>query len=306
MQAVQFDHYGDVDVLEVRTVPDPVAGPGEVVVAVRAAAINPGEIAIRTGFFEEQFPATFPLGQGSDFSGVVAQVGPGVEGIAVGDEVLGWTHDRASQAELVRVPADHLTAKPAALGWDVAATLFVAPLAGVAALEAVAPVAGEVIVVSGAAGGAGLTAAQLAVAGGVTTIGLASAGNHEWLRSRGVVPVAYGEGQAERIRAAADGRPIAAFVDTFGQGYADLALELGVPRSSISTIIDMPAVERLGITWSSSSELVSAERLGWLADLVARGTVEIPIQATYPLAEVRAAYTRLAERHGRGKIVLAP
>src|SRR5271170_142418 len=110
MKAVRFDGYGGVDVLEVREVEDPVAGPGEVLVAVRAAGINPGEISIREGRLDSRWPATFPSGEGTDFAGVVQALGAGVSALGIGDEVLGWTEQRASQAELVVVPGDQLTA----------------------------------------------------------------------------------------------------------------------------------------------------------------------------------------------------
>ena len=112
MKAVRFDHYGGLDVLEIREVEDPVPGPGQVLVAVKAAGINPGEIAIREGRLDERWPATFPSGEGTDLAGVVKTVGDGVTDFEAGDEVVGWTEERASQAELVTVPADQLTAKP--------------------------------------------------------------------------------------------------------------------------------------------------------------------------------------------------
>jgi NADPH:quinone reductase-like Zn-dependent oxidoreductase len=112
MKAVRFDEYGGVDVLHVREVEDPVAGPDQVLVAVRAAGINPGEIAIREGALRERFPATFPSGEGSDFAGVVQAVGAGVSAFATGEEVLGWSEQRSSHAELVVVPVDQITAKP--------------------------------------------------------------------------------------------------------------------------------------------------------------------------------------------------
>ena len=155
MRAVRFDRYGGPEVLEVREVEDPVAGTGEVVVAVRAAGINPGEIAIREGRLHEKWPATFPSGEGSDFAGVVAAVGPGADGFGVGDEVLGWTEQRASHAELVAAPAAHVTAKPAAVPWEVAGALFVAGMAGLACVQAVEPGEGDTVVVSAAAGGVG-------------------------------------------------------------------------------------------------------------------------------------------------------
>lgn len=304
-KAVQFDQYGGVDVLEVREVERPTPGPGQVLVRVKAAAINPGEIAIREGAMAERWPATFPSGQGSDLAGVVEEVGDGVYVFAVGDEVLGYTHERASQAEYVAVDEGNLIPRPAAVPWDVAGSLFVAPLAGYASIKAVAPDSGETVVVSAAAGGVGSVAAQLAVVADANVIGLAGEANHAWLRTRGIVPVTYGDGQAERIRDAAGG-PIDAFVDAFGGGYVDLAVELGVPVDRINSVIDFEAGSRLGIHNLGSSQVVSPEVLAEVAQLVADGRVEIPIAATYPLDRVRDAYEDLARRHTRGKIVLHP
>ena len=221
MRAVRFDEYGGVDVLEVRDVEDPVAGPGQVLVAVTAAGINPGEIAIREGWLHQRWPATFPSGEGTDLAGVVRAVGEGVSAFAIGDQVLGWTEERASHAELVAVPADQLTAKPDSVPWEVAGSLFVAGMAAYASVQAVAPQPGETVVVSAAAGGVGSVAVQLARRTGATVIGLAGERNHDWLRDHEILPVTYGEGQSERIRAAAHGRstrsstPLAAVTSTW-------------------------------------------------------------------------------------------
>lgn len=306
MRAVRFDRHGGPEVLEVRDVDDPVASAGRVVVRVRAAGINPGEIAIREGAFADRWPSTFPSGEGSDLAGVVEQVGAGVTAFAPGDEVIGWSDERNSHAELVAVPAEQLTAKPAALSWEVAGGLYVGPLAGWAAERAVAPRAGETVVVAGAAGGVGATAAQLARLDGATVIGLASARNHDWLRSRGIVPVAYGDGQQERIRAAAPEGRVDALVDAFGDGYVALGLALGVAPERIATVIDFAAAAEHGAHATGSSEIASAAVLGELAALVADGAVELPVAASYPLERVRDAYAELAERHTRGKIVLVP
>src|SRR5664280_1903253 len=182
MKAVRFDEYGGVDVLDVREVEDPVAGPGQVLVAVKAAGINPGEIAIREGRLHDRWPATFPSGEGTDLAGVVRAVGAGVSAFVAGDEVLGWTEQRASHAELVVVPPDQLTAKPASVSWEVAGSLFVAALASPITVKAVAPQVGETVVVSAAAGGVGSVAVQLARRTGAPVIGLASEHNHDWLR----------------------------------------------------------------------------------------------------------------------------
>jgi NADPH:quinone reductase-like Zn-dependent oxidoreductase len=305
MKAVRFDEYGGVDVLEVREVEDPVVGPGRVLVEVRAAGINPGEISIREGQLHERWPATFPSGEGTDLAGVVQAVGDGVTEFAPGDEVLGWTEERASHAELVAVPADQLTAKPASLPWEVAGSLFVAGMAGYASVQAVAPQAGETVVVSAAAGGVGSVAAQLARRTGATVIGLASEHNHDWLRRHDIVPVTYGDGQAERIREAAHGT-VDAFIDTFGGGYVDLAIELGVAPERINTIIDYAAVERLGVNAQGTHAIATAPLLAELAGLVADGSLEIPIARTYPLDQVHDAYRELGKRHSHGKIVLLP
>jgi len=305
MRAVRFDRYGGVDVLEVRQVEDPAAEPGHLVVAVKAAGINPGEIAIREGRLHQRWPATFPSGEGSDLAGVVRQVGPGVHAFEAGDEVLGWTEERASQAELVAVPADQITLKPPSVPWQVAGSLFVVGMAATASVRAVAPRPGETVVVSAGAGGVGSIAVQLARRTGAVVIGLASEHNHNWLRAHGIEPVTYGEGQAQRVREAARGR-LGAFIDTFGGGYVELALELGIPRERINTIADFQAAQRHGVQTQGTHAIATADLLAELAHLVADGEVEVPIARTFPLEQVRDAYRVLEQRHTRGKIALLP
>jgi NADPH:quinone reductase-like Zn-dependent oxidoreductase len=305
MKAVRFDEYGGVDVLDVREVEDPVAGPGEVLVAVKAAGINPGEIAIREGRLDARWPATFPSGEGTDFAGVVRALDEGPGGFAVGDEVLGWTEQRASHAELVAVPADQLAAKPEAVPWGVAGSLFVVGMAALASVKAVDLQPGETVVVSAAGGGVGSAAVQLARKAGATVVGLAGERNHDWLRAHDVVPVAYGDGQAERIREATGGK-VDAFIDTFGGGYVELASELGVSPDRINTIADFEAAQRLGAHTEGTHAIASAPLLAELVRLVADERLEIPIAKTYPLEQVREAFTELADRHTHGKIVLLP
>ena len=304
-RAVQFDSYGDIDVLHIADVPVPQPAEGEVVVAVRAAGINPGEAAIRKGLFDAGHAGAFPSGQGSDLAGVITAVGLGVSAFAVGDEVLGWSWRRSSQADYVGVPADQLIAKPAALSWEAAGALYVAGATAFAAVRAVDPQAGETVVVSGAAGGVGTLVVQLLVLRGVTVIGVASPANHAWLQAHGVIPVAYGPDLAVRIRQAAGGG-VGALIDLFGPEYVHLAVELGVPRDRIETIISFAAAQELGTKAEGSTEGTSVEVLAEMADLVATGRVELPIAATYPLDQVREAYTELEKRHTRGKIVLIP
>lgn len=304
-KAVRFDAYGDIDVLQVVEVPRPTPGEGQVLVEVKAAAINPGEAHIRTGALHERWPATFPSGQGSDLAGVVARVGPGVTGWAPGDEVIGFTDDRGSHAQFVLVERANLIPRPAGVPWDVAGTLYVAGTTAWAAVRAVSLTPGDTVVVSGAAGGVGSIAVQLAKAAGATVIGLAGAANRDWLAGHGVIPVAYGDGVADRIREASGGR-VDAFVDTFGGGYVELALRLGVPAGRIDTVADFEAVAKHGVKGDGNAVGGNAEVLAELAALVAKGALEIPIARTYPLADVRDAYRELERRHTRGKIVLHP
>ncbi|SFW74157.1 NADP-dependent oxidoreductase [Amycolatopsis australiensis] len=304
-RAIRFDEYGDVEVLRVEDVPRPAPGPGQVLVEVRAAGINPGEGYIRQGLLHERWPATFPSGQGSDFAGVVAELGDGVEEIAAGDEVIGFVHTRSSHAEYVVAEAENLTPKPEGVPWEVAGSLFVAGTTAYAAVSAVCPREGDTVVVSGAAGGVGSLAVQLAKLAGATVIGLAGEANHAWLRELDVIPVAYGDGVRERIEAAApDG--VHAFVDTFGSGYVDLALHLGIHPGRIDTVIDFAAAEKYNVKTDGNLAAASAEVLRELSLLVDKGLLEVPIARVYPLDEVREAYRELERRHTRGKIVLRP
>ncbi|MGO8957890.1 MAG: NADP-dependent oxidoreductase [Streptosporangiaceae bacterium] len=304
MKAVRFDRYGGVDVLHLDDVPTPEPGPGQVLVQVKAAGINPGEAKIREGMLHSRYPATFPSGEGSDFAGIVTQTGPGTTTFAAGDEVIGFTNNRASHAEYVLAEAANLTAKPQAVPWEVAGSLFVAGATAYAAVRAVNLSEGDTVVVSGAAGGVGSLAVQLARLADATVLGLASQRNHEWLAAHGVIPVAYGDGVADRIRQAAG--QVDAFIDTFGADYVQLALELGVEASRVDTIANFGAVEKYGVKAEGSAAGASAATLAELAELIAAGQLEVPIAATFPLARVRDAYELLAPGHVRGKIVLLP
>jgi NADPH:quinone reductase-like Zn-dependent oxidoreductase len=304
-RAVRFNQYGGLEVLRVVEVDRPSPGPGKVLVRVKAAGINPGESMIRKGVFAERWPATFPSGQGSDLAGIVEEVGAGVANFAVGDEVIGFTNDRASQAEFVVVDSGHLVPRPANVSWEQAGALFVAGTTAYAAVRSVGLSAGDTVVVSGAAGGVGSIAVQLARNAGARVIGLSGEGNRKWLTDHGVIPVTYGDGVEDRIRAASGGK-VDAFIDTFGGGYVELALKLGVAPNRIDTIIDFAAAAKYGVKTEGSHEAATADVLAQLAGLLGAGHLEIPIAKVYPLAEVREAYRELEERHTRGKIVLEP
>lgn len=308
MKAVQYDRYGGIDVLEVREVATPQPGAGQVLVEVRAAGINPGEASIRSGLLAERFPSTFPSGQGSDLAGVVSELGPEVSQWHVGDEVVGWVDDRSSQAEFAVVPVGQLIAKPANVEWAVAGGVFVVGATAWAAVRAVDPGPGDTVLVSGAAGGVGGLASQLIIERGARVLGVAGAANAEWLAARGVTPVEHAGGLAavaDRIRSLApDG--ITACIDTFGQGYVELAVELGVPAQRIDTIIDFDAVARLGVQGAGNADGANVADLTEVVRRLADGRLELPVAASYRLAQVRESYTELERRHTRGKIVVLP
>ena len=305
MRAVRFDRYGGTDVLNVVDVERPVPDPDQVLVRVKAAGINPGEAAIRSGLLHSRWPATFPSGEGSDLAGVVEQVGDGVEQFSVGEEVIGFTNDRASHAEFVVVPAEQLTHKPPGVSWEVAGALFVAGATAWACVRAVALSPGDTVVVSGAGGGVGSLAVQLAKLQGATVIGLASEHNQPWLREHGVIPVSYGEGVADRIRVASGGR-VDAFIDTFGGEYVERALALGVKPERIDTIANFEAAQKYGVKTDGNAVGASSQVLAELAALIEDGKLEVPIARVFPLDQVREAYQELERRHTRGKIVLEP
>jgi len=305
MKAVRFSEYGGVDVLNVVDVPTPEPGPGQVLVQVKAAGINPGEAKIRDGMLHSRWPATFPSGEGSDLAGVVAALGLDEAAFAVGDEVIGWTDNRASHAEYAVVEAQNLTPKPAGVPWQVAGSLFVAGATAWAAVHAVRAGQGDTVVVAGAAGGVGSIAVQLARLTGAAVIGLASERHHDWLKAHGIIPVSYGAGVAERIKRAAEAE-VTAFIDTVGADYVRLALDLAVEPSRIDTIANFAAVQEYGVKAEGSAAGASAAVLAELAGLIDAGKLEIPIAATFPLDQVRDAYRLLEQGHTLGKIVLIP
>jgi len=304
-RAVRFDHYGDRDVLHVADVAMPVPSTGEVVVAVRAAGINPGEAAVRIGMLEALFPATFPSGEGSDLAGVVTAVGLDAGGFSVGDEVLGYSWRRDSHATHVAVPVTQLVPKPPRVSWEAAGSLYVVGCTAYAAVRAVDVKPGETVAVSAAAGGVGTIVVQLLALRGARVLGIASPANDAWLTAHGALPVHYGPGLADRLTAAAP-EGLDAFIDLFGPDYVQLAADLGIARDRIETIIAMDKAKELGTRSDGSMSASTREVLAEMADLVAQGKIEVPIAATYPLDRVADAFAELERRHTRGKIVLVP
>lgn len=296
-RVVRYHEFGGPEVLRIDQLDAPPPGEGEVRVRFAAGGLNPVDWKIRSGRSRIQLP--LPVAVGREFSGVIEAVGPGVDDLAVGDAVFG-SIPQGAFADWVLAPASVVARVPEGVPLEVAAGLALAGQTAWDALESQGLHAGDVIVVSAAAGGVGGMLGQLAVARGIRVIGTAGAGNHEWLRSRGIEPVLYGEGLRERLASLAP-EGITAVFDQFGPETIEAALALGVPPERINTIAADASV--YGVR-NVGRGAVHPPTLDALAALVADGTLDVPIAATYPLSEVRAAFAFLEAGHLRGKVVV--
>ncbi|MFF8773327.1 NADP-dependent oxidoreductase [Kitasatospora sp. NPDC015120] len=302
MKAVTVPRFGGPEVLRVTAVPDPAPGPGEVRVRVYAAGVQPVDLAIREGRAPAGVEIAPGLIPGNEFAGVVDRLGEGVRDWAVGDEVLGFRL-LGCAAELVTADAARLVRKPAGMPWEHAGALSASGQTAHLALTELKAGAGDTVLVHGAAGGVGTVAVQLARAWGATVIGTASARNHGYLRELGAVPVAYGEGLVERVRAAAPQGVDAAF-DAAGRGALEASVELVADRSRIGTVVDYPAARRLGVLGIRGER--TAARLAGLVALWEAGALRLEIAETFPLGRAADAHRLVGTGHVRGKVVLTP
>jgi NADPH:quinone reductase-like Zn-dependent oxidoreductase len=296
---VRYEKFGGPDVLEVIDVEPPHPGPGQVRVRVLAAGLNPVDFKIfRGGPAAETYGATLPSGVGNDFAGIIDEIGDGATGWTSGDAVLGGSRHFA-MADFVIVDATGvLIRKPAGLDFDAAGALSIAGRTAWASVAAIEPTQEDTVLVSAAAGGVGVLAAQLALRAGATVIGTAGRSNQEFLRSLGVTPVVYGDGLADRIRRVAP-NGVTAALDNHGSGTVSLALELGVRPERINTIAAhaVSGVQTVGGAAAGLSELDQ------LARLLSDGDIVLPIDSVFPIERVGEAYERLETGHVRGKIV---
>jgi NADPH:quinone reductase-like Zn-dependent oxidoreductase len=308
MKAIMFESFGGPEVLQLREVPEPHAGPGQVRLRTRVAGVNPFDIKVRSGAMEAVFPTRLPATPGSDIAGVIDEVGPGVSDLTVGDEVFGWA-DTGSYAELAL--ASKVARKPEGLSWEIAAALPVAGEAAQRGLNLLDVAHGETLLLHGGASAVGALAVQLAVRRGARVIATASPANHDYLRSLGATPLAYGDGLVARIQAldlpAREGAPhgIDAVFDVTGKGALPDSITLRGGTSRIVTIAD-PAAGKLGVPFSSGTPADrSAGLLTALADHIARGEFKVTIASVFPLAEAARAQEMSAAGHHLGKILLA-
>lgn len=303
-RAVQLESFGGPELLEVREVPAPQAGPGQLRVRVTAAGLNPMDwIMTADADTAARFGLSLPAGFGTDYAGVVDQVGAGVTGFAPGDRVFGGALSRAV-ADFVVVDAAGGTAANEALhtpdGVDdrTAATLSIAGRTASAALAVIDPGPDDTVLIGGAAGGVGVFAVQLARIAGARVIGTGSASAADFLRELGAEPVGYGDGLADRVRALAP-CGVAAAVDLHGTETVHTARELGVPDGRICTI----ATQIDGVRAANGAN-AAAGALEEIARLVASGRLRVPVAASFPVGQIRRAAELQAGRHVHGKVVI--
>jgi NADPH:quinone reductase-like Zn-dependent oxidoreductase len=299
MKAVQFADYGGPEVLRVVDVENPHAGAGQIRVAVRAAGVNPIDWKLRSGALRDVTPVNLPATAGIDVAGVVDEVGQGVSGVAVGDEVFGNAiSGAAAQYALV----NHFAAMPSGMSFAEAGALAGVTEAALRALDLLGVSAGQTVLINGAAGGVGIAATQLAKARGANVIGTASENNHDYLRSIGATPTTYGEGLADRVQALApDGVDLA--LDTAGRGVLPDLIEITGSTDRVITIADFTA-PRYGVRVTTGGEGRSFQALGLVADLYEEGRFSMPVAATFPLERAGQAQQISKDGHVRGKLVL--
>ncbi|MCP2031001.1 NADPH:quinone reductase-like Zn-dependent oxidoreductase [Okibacterium sp. HSC-33S16] len=298
---LQYTEFGGPEVLELIHVDKPTAGPGEIVVRVRAVGLNPVDFKIFRGPAAATYGATPPTGVANDYSGVVEQIGEGVTRFAVGDAVLGGARNYAMADFLVTTEEASIVHKPTDLSFEQAAALPVVGRTAWATVESLSLTDADTVFVSAAAGGVGGLAVQLAKRKGATVVGTASESNHEYLRSLGVIPVAYGDGLVERLRAAAP-QGYTAALDNHGTDSIDVALELGIPIERINTIAVHGPGDR-GAAHVGGAQATNDDLLA-VAELVASGDLDLPISGIYPLERAAEAYDELERGHVRGKLIV--
>jgi len=297
MKAVRFSQFGGPEVLEIVDLPDPHPGPGQIRIAVRAAGVNPSDWKKRQGLMDGELPQTM----GYEAAGVVDELGQGVAGVAIGDRVFGLSAEGAAQAELAVL--SHYAPIPPSLGYAGAAALPAAVETATRALDQLGAGSGSTLLVSGASGSVGSAAVQLAVARGARVIGTARPANHDYLRSLGAEPVAYGAGLAGRVRALAPGGVDLA-LDVAGSGVLPELIELAGGPEHVVTIADFAGAREHGVRFSRGEDGRAVHALAGIGELIESGRFSLPVAQTFPLAEIAAAHRVGEEGHLRGKLIL--
>lgn len=303
MRAMVYDGYGDIDVLHLAEVPRPKVGPGEVLLRVRAAAVNPVDWKVMSGGLDPLMDTRFPVVPGWDVAGVVEQVGIDVPEYEVGDAVMAYARKDyvhgGTFAEFVTVPVRTSALKPSSLTWEQAAGLPLAGLTAYQTLTRLGTSAGDTVLVHAAAGGVGTFAVQIARHLGARVIGTASAASHERLRELGAEPVEYGEGLIDRVRALAP-EGVDVVVDYVG-GVVDTTTAVLADGGRHASIAD-PSVTAAGGRWMWVRP--DAADLARLGELVETGTLTVPVAQTFPLDEAGDAFRLSQGGHVHGKVAI--
>ena len=297
MKAARFSQFGGPEVLEIVDLPDPHPGPGQVRIAVRAAGVNPSDWKKRQGLMDQELPQTM----GYEAAGVVDELGDGVADAAVGDRVFGFSAEGAAQAELAVL--SHYAPIPPSLDFADAAALPAAIETAMRALDQLGAGSGSTLLINGASGSVGSSAVQFAVARGARVIGTASPANHEYLRSLGAEPVAYGEGLVGRVRTLAPDGVDAAF-DVAGSGILPELIELAGGPGHVVTIADFAGAQEHGVRFSRGDSGRAIYVLAEIGQLIESGRFSLPVAQTFPLAEIAEAHRVSEDGHVRGKLVL--
>jgi len=297
MKAARFSQFGGPEVLEIVELPDPHPGPGQVRIVMRAAGVNPSDWKKRKGLMDQELPQTM----GHEAAGAVDELGEGVADVAIGDRVFGFSAQEMAQAELVVL--SYYAPIPPSLDFAEAAALPSAIETAARALDQLGVASGSTLLINGASGSVGSAAVQLAVVRGARVIGTASPANHDYLRSLGAEPVAYGEGMVERVRALAPGGVDLA-LDVAGSGVLPELIELAGGPEHVITVADFAGAKEHGVRFSRGDEGRAIYMLAEIGELIQSGRFSLPVAQTFPLTEVAEAHRVSEKGRVRGKLIL--
>ncbi|MET8078967.1 NADP-dependent oxidoreductase [Streptomyces sp. NPDC005303] len=308
MHAIVQSAFGGPEVLTPTETEVPEPGPGEVLVRVGGAGVNPGDTVLRAGRVPEL--VTLPWTPGNDVAGVVERVGAGVTRFAPGDEVYGMLplSSRGAYADYTAAPAVALAAKPKNLDLAHAAAV---PLVAITAWQALAVLArvrpGDRVLIHAAAGGVGHVAVQLAEEFGAHVIGTARPAKHDWLRGLGADELI--DYTADDFRTVVD--PVDVVLDLVGGAYGPRSLDVLRPGGLlVGAAIDPGTDEReaaaRGLRYAWVTAEPSGRALEPITDRIEAGRLRVTVERTYPLAEAAAAHRAIEERRTTGKLVLVP
>jgi NADPH:quinone reductase-like Zn-dependent oxidoreductase len=297
MKAARFSQFGGPEVLEIVDLPDPHPGRGEVRIAVRAAGVNASDWKKRQGLMDQDLPQTI----GYEAAGVVDELGEGVTDVAIGDGVFGFSPGGAAQAELA-VLSDYAPISPP-LDFAAAGALPAAVETAARALDQLGVQSASTMLINGASGSVGSAAVQLAAARGARVIATGSPATHDFLRSLGAEPIAYGDGMAKRVRALAPGGVDLA-LDVAGSGVLPELIELAGNPEHVITIADYAGAQRYGVRFSTGDSGRAIYALAQIGDLIESGRFTLPVARTFPLTEIAQAHRVGEAGQVRGKLVL--